>query len=199
MTAKKTITTITAIKPKDDLDEKIAKVFSRPEVQAADTIHNWRSHLDDGYMAKELSQQIEKVNNGDMQRPEAMLLSQAHTLDMLFNNLAQRAHGQTQLPQFEGMLRLAFKAQSQCRTTLETLAAIKNPPVIFAKQANISHGHQQINNGVVAPQAEKIINQPNEVLTELTNEAVDSGRKKETIGAYTAVETMGEVIGASNA
>lgn len=34
------------------------------------------------------------------------------------------------------------KAQSQCRATLETLAAIKNPPVIYAKQANISNGPQ---------------------------------------------------------
>jgi hypothetical protein len=36
---------------------------------------------------------------------------------------------------------LALKAQSQCRATLETLAAIKNPqPVAFVRQANIAHG-----------------------------------------------------------
>jgi hypothetical protein len=34
-------------------------------------------------------------------------------------------------------LRLGLKAQSQCRATLETLAAIKNPrPVAFVQQAN---------------------------------------------------------------
>jgi len=44
-------------------------------------------------------------------------------------------------------LRLALKAQSQCRTTLETLAVIKNPaPVAFVRQANIAHGPQQVNN-----------------------------------------------------
>jgi len=37
-------------------------------------------------------------------------------------------------------MRLALRAQSQCRATLETLAAIKNPPVVFANQANIAHG-----------------------------------------------------------
>jgi hypothetical protein len=37
-------------------------------------------------------------------------------------------------------MRLALRAQSQCRATLETLAAIKNPPVAFANQANIAHG-----------------------------------------------------------
>jgi len=42
---------------------------------------------------------------------------------------------------------MALKAQGQCRTTLETLAAIKNPPVLFAKRANIAHGPQHVNNG----------------------------------------------------
>jgi hypothetical protein len=50
------------------------------------------------------------------------------------------------LPQYQAHLNLALKAQSQCRATLETLAHVKNPPVLFAKQANIAHGPQQINN-----------------------------------------------------
>jgi hypothetical protein len=107
--------------------------------------------------------QIDEVNNGNMKRPEAILLAQAHTLDELFNNLARRAHKVQSLKQYEMDLRLALKAQSQCRATLETLAAIKNPPVIFAKQANISNGHQQINNGVQSTHAEKTKNQPNEL------------------------------------
>jgi hypothetical protein len=46
-------------------------------------------------------------------------------------------------------MRLALKAQSQCRATLETLSAIKNPPVVFARQANITNGPQQVNNGTL--------------------------------------------------
>ena len=47
-------------------------------------------------------------------------------------------------------MRLALKAQGQCRATLETLAAIKNPPVVFARQANINNGgQQQVNNGAL--------------------------------------------------
>lgn len=65
-------------------------------------------------------------------------------------------------------MRIALKAQNQSRMTLETLAAIKNPPVVFAKQANINqgNGNQQVNNGTPAPdaRAEKTINQPNELL-----------------------------------
>lgn len=45
-------------------------------------------------------------------------------------------------------LRLALKAQSQCRATVETLAAIKYPaPVAFVRQANIADGPQQVKNG----------------------------------------------------
>ena len=51
----------------------------------------------------------------------------------------------------ETHLKLAFKAQSQCRTTLETLAEIKSPrSVAFVRQANTSAGPQQLNNGTGA-------------------------------------------------
>jgi hypothetical protein len=36
-------------------------------------------------------------------------------------------------------MRLALKAQAQCTRTIETLAEIKNLPVVFAKQSNIFH------------------------------------------------------------
>jgi hypothetical protein len=77
-----------------------------------------------------------------------MLMIQAHTLDAIFNNLAQRAASAKLLSQLEQYMRLALKAQSQCRATLESLAAIKNPPIVYAKQANIANGPQQINNGI---------------------------------------------------
>lgn len=60
-------------------------------------------------------------------------------------------------------LRLALKHRIKVRMTLETLAKIKNPPVIFAKQANINQGsgNQQVNKGTPTPasHAEKTINQ----------------------------------------
>jgi hypothetical protein len=60
---------------------------------------------------------------------------------------------------------MALRAQSQCRATLETLATVKNPPVVFAKQANIANGPQQVNNTLNAsPHAGGIPNAPNELL-----------------------------------
>jgi hypothetical protein len=42
-------------------------------------------------------------------------------------------------------MRLALKAQSQCRTTVEALGELKNPqPVAFVKQANIGRPYKCI-------------------------------------------------------
>jgi len=87
---------------------------------------------------------------GDLSGQEATLAAQAATLDTMFNELARRAvmNIGEYLPAAEVYLRLALKAQSQCRATIETLAVIKNPPVVYARQANIANGPQQINNGI---------------------------------------------------
>src|SRR5262245_59178701 len=61
-------------------------------------------------------------------------------------------------------MRLALKAQSQSCATLETLATIKNPPTVFARQANIAHGPQQVNNGVPLTRAENHESPPNKLL-----------------------------------
>ena len=83
---------------------------------------------------------------GDMGRFERVLTHQFLTLDALFNNLAQRSGRQDSFKGIEVLMRLALKAQAQARSTAEALALLKNP-MPYIKQANIAHGHQQINNG----------------------------------------------------
>lgn len=48
-------------------------------------------------------------------------------------------------------MQLAVKAQSNCRATAEALDLMQNPPTVFARQANIAIGPQQVNNGVPTP------------------------------------------------
>jgi hypothetical protein len=74
---------------------------------------------------------------------------------------------------------------------LKTLAAIKNPPVIYAKQANISN-NQQINNDIPAPShAEKIKHQPNELLeVQHGSTALDTGTTGASIGKDQAMATL---------
>jgi hypothetical protein len=43
------------------------------------------------------------------------------------------------------LMRVALKAQSQSRCTIDSLADIKNPRPVFAKQTNIANGPQQVN------------------------------------------------------
>src|SRR3546814_19019872 len=60
----------------------------------------------------------------------------------------RRASSQNHLKQYQAHMNLGLKAQAQCRATLQALTELKYPrQVVIAKQANISNGHQQVNNG----------------------------------------------------
>lgn len=104
-----------------------------------------------GALCGQLQVSIERTKSGSIGQAEELLTAQATSLNAIYVECARRAavnigHYPDTVEQF---LRLALKAQSQCRTTLESLAEIKNPrSVAFVKQANIANGHQQVNNGV---------------------------------------------------
>lgn len=108
--------------------------------------------LDAGDLAHELANQCRRVARGDLARVTAILTAQSHTLDAMFNQLAARAA--INFPQgfeaAERYMRLALKAQAQCRATLEAIAEIKSPRPVFVQQANIANGGpQQVNNARV--------------------------------------------------
>jgi hypothetical protein len=105
-----------------------------------------------GYIA-ELRHQAQEANAGDLRRSEAMLMSQATTLNALSHSLIGWALNHVKEggnpAYFETNMRLAFKAQSQSRATVETLAEIKNPrQLAFIKQANLAGA---INRSTTAP------------------------------------------------
>jgi hypothetical protein len=137
--------------PDKDKADAIAKMALRPSVNAAVVMVSYTNPLgevDIGALVNSLSAGMDDLWAGDMKRVEAMLYGQAHALQAIFMNLARRAASQEYLKQWEAYLRMAMKAQNQCRMTLETLATIKNPPVVIARQANINNGgQQQVNNG----------------------------------------------------
>jgi len=133
--------------------EAMAKLALRPSANAALVMSCYTKPFGVGEdelaeLVMAMSEGAEKMQGGDLSRCEAMLYGQAHALQAIFMNLARRATSQDYLKQWEAYLRMALKAQNQCRMTLETLANIKNPPVVYAKQANINNGgQQQVNNG----------------------------------------------------
>jgi hypothetical protein len=94
-----------------------------------------------------LEKQAERVQSGDLAGLEALLAAQAVTLNTIFTQVILQASNSTLLEHIDRLTRLAFKAQSQCRTTVETLAPIKGGPrTVFARQANIAAGPQRVNN-----------------------------------------------------
>lgn len=171
-------------------DEAVAKTLTRPEVQASLTIQKLHPINDVNALTKILGQQTADVIDGSMVRPESMLLAQAHTLDALFNSLVMKGLDQTHTPHYEAFMKLAFKAQSQCRSTLQSLSDIKNPSVVYAKQANINNGNQQINNGVTAPRTQENLKYSNELLTELPNATLDTRRTVEAIPVNSELATV---------
>lgn len=142
-------------------DRLIADLVAEGEATNASTalrfVHADHGELSLTDMVKALHAHGEAVNRGDLSAAERMLNSQAVALNAIFGELARRAalNMGTYLGAAESYMRLALKAQSQSRATVETLAAIKNPPVVFARQANIAHGPQQVNNGPAPQKAEQ--------------------------------------------
>lgn len=198
-------------KPADAADpersEALAKLALRPSVNAAAVVTQYGKSLgvgedDIGALMGQLSDDVEKVWAGDMRRAEAMLFSQAHALQAIFMSLARRANGQEYLKQWEAYLRMALKAQNQCRMTLETLATIKNPPVVIARQANINNGgQQQVNNGAGTPapngqQDTHAVNTqaaPTELLERQHGQGLDFRAQSQTSRADPQLEAVGAV------
>lgn len=133
-----------------------AELNTNPAMRGAITVREFgcgaRDDLDLGETADEVGRKVLRVQNGDLSEVEAMLVAQAISLDAVFNELARRAatnFGQ-HLNVAETYLRLAFKAQSQCRATLETLAEVKHPKAVtFVRQTNTAT-NQQVHNAPVA-------------------------------------------------
>ena len=96
---------------------------------------------------------IERVQGGDMSDIEAMLVGQALTLQAMFTKYGGLINANTNnLKACQAVFNMAMKAQAQSRATVQALVELKYPKsVVITKQANISHGHQQVNNGVDFP------------------------------------------------
>lgn len=156
-TAKKTPAATPAKKVTPVADKPKPKTLEAHEVVLSTVMQNavgvlsWSKFAGEanlGELVQDLDKRIGKIKDGDMSSVEAMLFGQAKVLETMFTSLARRAANNDGLKQFQVNLTLALKAQAQCRSTLEALAEIKNPrPVQFVKQANMTTGPQQVNNG----------------------------------------------------
>lgn len=184
-----------AQQPDETQADALAHTSLRPSVQAALTLMEYNKgfgELSINTLVNNLEKQCKLASGGDLKRAEAILTAQAHTLDSIFHYLARRAQRVEYLNQFDTHMRLMFKAQAQCRATLETLAEIKNPqPIAFVRQANIANGPQMVNNnGASVSRAGVSKNKPNKVLEHCHGERLDIGTTSTAGGGDSTLETV---------
>jgi len=174
-------------------------MLTAPEVAAYRVIGAAQpKHLADGIdvpgLLATLSDQAKAVSSGDLSRVEALLTNQADSLQALFVALVERSLRQEYVAYVEPYMRLALKAQSQCRATLQTLAEIRSPPVIYARQANVTSGPQQINNGLDLSRVRENINAPNQ----LSGAVHELHQDTRASGAASAIDSSLEAVASVN-
>ena len=179
-------------------EKDAARAAAIPTVQAALTLgkYAWGGvKAETGPLVAELSSQSRRVIAGDMTRIEAMLTSQMHTLDAMFNSLARRAMDTTNADHVKMWLTASLKAQRQCVHAAEALATLKNPTVFVGRQQiNQATGPMQINNGTPAPAPVK--SNPDTELKGITHEHIerlDTGAPSTTGRDDPGMATVGEV------
>ena len=93
-----------------------------------------------------LSEDIQRSMDGNLSLADRVFTSQAISLDVLFTELVRRSGANMgQYPQTaERYMRLALKAQSNCRATLEALAKLHQPREQTVRHVHVSEGGQAI-------------------------------------------------------
>lgn len=183
----------------DEKGRAYANLINSPELAAHRIVSmmqpkNLAEEIDVPGMLETLRDQAAAVQRGDLAHAEAMLINQASALQSVFVRLSERAMEQAHMPNLEGFMRLALRAQSQCRATLETLAAIKNPPIVYARQANVTTGPQQVNNGIPAPSQAREIESEQTQLSGGSHELLPDARASGFASRVNpALETLGEI------
>lgn len=189
----------------DERGRNFAKFITSSEVAACRIVglmqpKSYIDEIDTPTLIDTLRDQTVAIQGGDLALAESMLLSQASSLQAVFVRLTERAIEQSQMSNIEGFMRLALRAQSQCRATLETLATIKNPPIIYAKQANVTSGPQQINNGTVeSTHAQEIRNEQTQLSGGIHELLPDTRASGKACRVNPALEALGEIDRAKDA
>lgn len=193
--------------PHNPSDEQLrSDIVQWPELTNAATVHSFsgflnpidRDQLGITESLNTMKRKTARVKAGDMSELEAMLVAQATSLNSIFTEMAQRAAKNMgeYVSAADTYMRLALKAQSQARSTVETIAEMKNPrQVSFVQQANIANGPQQVNNG---PRARETKNEANELSGGAHELSQDTRASSLEGAADPQVETVGELHGAAH-
>ena len=187
-------------KTKEERGRKYAELTTSSElaayrvINAAEQNSAIEKNIDVPTLIEALRVQAQAVNNQDLSQAEAMLLNQATALQSLFARLSEKAFSAKHISLFNDFIRVALRAQNQCRATIETLSAIKNPPIVYARQANVTTGPQQINNsGTMPSHVQKIENEQIQLSVEDNELRTDTRTPAHTGRINQEMETVGKI------
>jgi hypothetical protein len=186
-----------------EIKEAVTRQCTQPEIVAAQAISavNHRVQIEDlthgikgikgidtDTLAGEINKHSKALASGDMSQVENMLFSMSHTLQSTFSHYLQLASATSNVNTADSLIRIALKAQNQCRQSLATLGDLKNPKrATFIKQQN--NLLQQINK----ENSEKTICNQNKQSRLEHEQSLDRRTLQGTIQADSRVEAVGEV------
>lgn len=138
-------------------DEKIGRTLARitldPQTRNANLAMSFGSQMfgdrlkpDIAESSAVLAEEIEQAMKGDQSLASRIYTSQAISLDAIFTELARRSgNNMGQYPEAaDRYMRLALKAQSACRATLEALAKMHQPREQTVRHVHVSEGGQAV-------------------------------------------------------
>jgi len=138
------------IAPGQSAAQKLAEIAIDPIATAMGTADLFNQgtfgklDLTDSYVA--MLEQLKAAKKGDLSNQKTMLAAQAVALNAIFTEMARRAArnmgeyiNTTQI-----YMRLALKAQAQCRSTIEALEGLTSGHVQTVKHVHVSEGGQAV-------------------------------------------------------
>ena len=138
-------------------DEKVGRTLARvtldPQTRNANLAMSFGSQMFGDRLKPEiaessavLGEEIQRAMKGDLSLASRIYTSQAISLDTLFTDMARRSGlNMGQYPDAaDRYMRLALKAQSACRSTLEALARLHQPREQTVKHVHVNEGGQAV-------------------------------------------------------
>ncbi len=139
------------LQPGETPDQHMAKLILDPAARHAFYTHTLAYRLFKGQrpdslvMIEEFDKRAVAAETGDTAYASAALSAQAHTLDAMFTDLAWRAHqNAANIEVYQRYMAMAFKAQANCRTTLETLTKMHQPREQVVRHVHVYEGGQAV-------------------------------------------------------
>lgn len=138
-------------------DEKVGRTLARitldPQTRNANLAMSFGSQMfgdqlkpDIAESSAVLAEEIQRAMKGDLSLASRIYTSQAISLDALFTDMARRSgNNMGQYPDAaDRYMRLALKAQSACRSTLEALTRLHQPREQTVKHVHVNEGGQAV-------------------------------------------------------